>query len=300
MTPTTVYDFEVRRIDGSPLALRDHRGQAMLIVNTASACGFTPQFAGLEQLHQAYGPRGLVVLGFPCNQFGRQDPGSNDEIGAFCQKNYGVSFPMMAKVDVNGPQADPAALGQRYAATLAALRLRDPALAATGLKHLRAAPPADADARQALDWLELEVLTALPSAAPPARLVSLRDSALGHDHRTSLLLGARASLGADPATRQRAAQRLQTWTTLHPRDATAWQALASLHLAQEQPVRAARAEAEARLAHRDAAGALERFKAAQQLARNRPTDHIELSILDARVREAEQLVREDMREANRR
>ena len=201
---------------------------------------------------------------------------------------------------LNGPQADPAALGQRYAATLAALRLRDPALAATGLKHLRAAPPADADARQALDWLELEVLTALPSAAPPARLASLRDSALGHDHRTSLLLGARASLGADPATRQRAAQRLQTWTTLHPRDATAWQALASLHLAQEQPVRAARAEAEARLAHRDAAGALERFKAAQQLARNRPTDHIELSILDARVREAEQLVREDMREANRR
>jgi glutathione peroxidase len=102
-----VYDFAVRRIDGRPLSLETLRGQVLLVVNTASACGFTPQFAGLEQLHQAYGPRGLVVLGFPCNQFGHQDPGSNDEIGAFCQANYGVSFPMMAKVDVNGPQADP-------------------------------------------------------------------------------------------------------------------------------------------------------------------------------------------------
>jgi glutathione peroxidase len=77
----------------------------MLIVNTASACGFTPQFAGLEELHQQYGAKGLAVMGFPCNQFGSQDPGSNEEIGAFCQANYGVSFPMMAKVDVNGAQA---------------------------------------------------------------------------------------------------------------------------------------------------------------------------------------------------
>jgi glutathione peroxidase len=79
----------------------------MLIVNTASACGFTPQFAGLEALYKTYGERGLVVLGFPCNQFGGQDPASNDKIAEFCQLNYGVSFPMMAKVDVNGAAAHP-------------------------------------------------------------------------------------------------------------------------------------------------------------------------------------------------
>jgi len=79
----------------------------MLIVNTASACGFTPQFGGLEKLHKAYGERGLVVLGFPCNQFGGQDPGSNDEIASFCQLNYGVTFPMMQKVNVNGAEAHP-------------------------------------------------------------------------------------------------------------------------------------------------------------------------------------------------
>jgi len=79
----------------------------MLIVNTASACGFTPQFAGLEALHKKYGKKGLVVLGFPCNQFGSQDAGSNKEIAEFCQLNYGVSFPMMAKIDVNGANAHP-------------------------------------------------------------------------------------------------------------------------------------------------------------------------------------------------
>ncbi len=79
----------------------------MLIVNTASACGFTPQFAGLEALHQQYGKQGLVVLGFPCNQFGNQDPNSNEEITSFCQLNYGVQFDMMAKIEVNGPQALP-------------------------------------------------------------------------------------------------------------------------------------------------------------------------------------------------
>jgi glutathione peroxidase len=104
---TTVYDFEAQRIDGSPAPLADYRGQVLLIVNTASACGFTPQFGGLEELHQRYGARGLAVLGFPCNQFGSQDPGSNDEIGAFCQKNFGVSFPMMSKIDVNGDAAHP-------------------------------------------------------------------------------------------------------------------------------------------------------------------------------------------------
>jgi glutathione peroxidase len=103
----TVYDFEAQGIDGQTVPLSQHRGQVLLIVNTASACGFTPQFAGLEKLHQALGPQGLVVLGFPCNQFGAQDPGSNEAIGAFCQKNYGVSFPMMAKIEVNGAGAHP-------------------------------------------------------------------------------------------------------------------------------------------------------------------------------------------------
>jgi glutathione peroxidase len=104
---TTVYDFEARSIDGKPVALKKFQGKAMLIVNTASACGFTPQFAGLEKLHESYGPQGLVVLGFPCNQFGAQDAGSNGEIAEFCQLNYGVTFPMMAKINVNGADAHP-------------------------------------------------------------------------------------------------------------------------------------------------------------------------------------------------
>ena len=104
---TSVYDFSALSIDGKPVALKRFRGKAMLIVNTASACGFTPQFSGLEQLHAAYGAKGLVVLGFPCNQFGAQDAGSNGEIAAFCQLNFGVTFPMMAKIDVNGEQAHP-------------------------------------------------------------------------------------------------------------------------------------------------------------------------------------------------
>jgi glutathione peroxidase len=104
---TTVYDFEALSIDGKPVALKKFQGKAMLIVNTASACGFTPQFAGLEKLHESYGPKGLVVLGFPCNQFGAQDAGSNGEIAEFCQLNYGVTFPMMAKIEVNGAQAHP-------------------------------------------------------------------------------------------------------------------------------------------------------------------------------------------------
>jgi glutathione peroxidase len=103
----TVYDFEALQINGKPIALKKFKGKAMLIVNTASACGFTPQFAGLEVLHNTYGEKGLVVLGFPCNQFAAQDSGSNDEIAEFCQMNYGVSFPMMAKIDVNGSDAHP-------------------------------------------------------------------------------------------------------------------------------------------------------------------------------------------------
>jgi glutathione peroxidase len=104
---TTIYDFEAHQIDGKTVALKNFEGKVMLIVNTASACGFTPQFAGLEELHKTYGDKGLVVLGFPCNQFGAQDKGSNEEIAEFCQLNYGVSFPMMAKIDVNGAQAHP-------------------------------------------------------------------------------------------------------------------------------------------------------------------------------------------------
>ncbi|TSA08158.1 MAG: glutathione peroxidase [Comamonadaceae bacterium] len=104
---SAVYDFEALQINGKPVPLSQFKGKAMLIVNTASACGFTPQFAGLEELHKAYGKKGLVVLGFPCNQFGAQDSGSNGEIAEFCQLNYGVSFPMMAKIDVNGATAHP-------------------------------------------------------------------------------------------------------------------------------------------------------------------------------------------------
>ncbi len=103
----TIYDFEALNIRGETVPLGRYRGRVLLVVNTASACGFTPQFAGLEALHQQYGPQGLVVLGFPCNQFGAQDRGSNEEIAGFCQLNFGVSFPMMAKIEVNGPQAHP-------------------------------------------------------------------------------------------------------------------------------------------------------------------------------------------------
>ena len=104
---TALSQFTATQIDGTPLAFADLQGKVLLIVNTASACGFTPQFEGLEALHKTYGAQGLVVIGFPCNQFGSQDPGTNAEIGSFCQKNYGVSFAMMEKVDVNGDKAHP-------------------------------------------------------------------------------------------------------------------------------------------------------------------------------------------------
>ena len=104
---SSIYDFTAERMDGTQQDFTDYQGKVLLIVNTASKCGFTPQFAGLETLYQQYKDRGLVVIGFPCNQFGNQDPGSNEEIGNFCQKNYGVSFPMMTKVDVNGKDAHP-------------------------------------------------------------------------------------------------------------------------------------------------------------------------------------------------
>jgi len=103
----SVYDFNAARLDGKDESLSDYRGQVLLIVNTASACGFTPQYAGLEALYGKLHGDGLTILGFPCNQFGAQEPGSAAEIGAFCQKNYGVTFPMFAKIEVNGANAHP-------------------------------------------------------------------------------------------------------------------------------------------------------------------------------------------------
>ena len=107
MPEQTIHDFESLSIAGKPAHFGTQKGKVLLVVNTASACGFTPQFAGLEQLWSDYRDRGLVVVGFPSNEFGAQDPGSNDEIASFCQVNYGVSFPMMAKVKVNGADAHP-------------------------------------------------------------------------------------------------------------------------------------------------------------------------------------------------
>ncbi|HEY9125732.1 MAG TPA: glutathione peroxidase, partial [Acidobacteriaceae bacterium] len=103
----TVYAFSAELLDGRTAALADYAGKVLLIVNTASKCGFTPQYAGLEELYRRYKDRGLVVLGFPCNQFGAQEPGSAEEIGKFCERNYGVSFPIFAKIDVNGSNAHP-------------------------------------------------------------------------------------------------------------------------------------------------------------------------------------------------
>jgi glutathione peroxidase len=103
----SIYDIEVETLDGKRATLRSYAGKVMLVVNTASQCGFTPQYAGLERLHEKFGDRGLAVLGFPCNQFGRQEPGTADEIAEFCERSYGVSFPIHAKIEVNGPGAHP-------------------------------------------------------------------------------------------------------------------------------------------------------------------------------------------------
>jgi glutathione peroxidase len=103
----TVYEFFAPLLDGRTASLDEFKGRVLLIVNTASKCGFTPQYAGLEELFRMYKERGLAVLGFPCNQFGAQEPGSAEQIGSFCERNYGVSFPIFAKIDVNGPDAHP-------------------------------------------------------------------------------------------------------------------------------------------------------------------------------------------------
>ena len=105
--PTSIYDFEAQQINGQNVPLSQYQGKVLLIVNTASACGFTPQFGGLEELHRQYADKGLVVLGFPCNQFGAQEKGSDSEIASFCELNFGVSFPLFKKVDVNGAEAHP-------------------------------------------------------------------------------------------------------------------------------------------------------------------------------------------------
>ncbi len=104
---TDIYDQEARTIDGRTVKMADWKGQVLLIVNTASKCGFTPQYEGLEALHERYGPKGFAVLGFPCNQFGAQEPGDEAEIASFCKLSYDVDFPMFAKVDVNGDAAHP-------------------------------------------------------------------------------------------------------------------------------------------------------------------------------------------------
>lgn len=107
MSEKTLSDFTADTLTGQEMSLSEYAGKVALVVNTASKCGFTPQYAGLEKLHETYADQGLVVLGFPCNQFGSQEPGGAEEIGAFCEKNYGVNFPMFAKIDVNGDDAHP-------------------------------------------------------------------------------------------------------------------------------------------------------------------------------------------------
>lgn len=102
-----IYEFKLKQMNNKEASLEDFKNKVLLIVNTASKCGFTPQFKDLENIYNKYKDKGLVVLGFPCNQFGTQDPGSNEEIKDFCVKNYGVSFPMFSKIDVNGENAEP-------------------------------------------------------------------------------------------------------------------------------------------------------------------------------------------------
>ena len=104
---TSIYSFSARTLGGEEVSLERYQGKVLLIVNTASECGFTPQYAGLQKVYDTYAARGLAVLGFPCNQFGKQEPGDATQIGSFCEKNYGVTFPMFDKIDVNGANAHP-------------------------------------------------------------------------------------------------------------------------------------------------------------------------------------------------
>ncbi len=103
----SIYSFSARTLGGEDVSLERYNGKVLLIVNTASECGFTPQYAGLQKLYETYAARGLEILGFPCNQFGKQEPGDAAQIGSFCEKNFGVTFPMFEKIDVNGANAHP-------------------------------------------------------------------------------------------------------------------------------------------------------------------------------------------------
>lgn len=202
----------------------------------------------------------------------------------------------------NAPVRDATTLGIRYAATLAAARLRDVAATLRNLQALQAAPPDHAVASDSIRWLALEVLhqLRLPQGAGQD-VATLRQQALASPQREALLLGASTALEAPAAVQRQATEQLRTWTAQYPDDALAWQTLAALHRAQQQPVAAARAEAEVQLAQQDAPGALARFKAAQTLARSQPVqDHYELSILDARSHATEQRVRDELREERER
>ena len=107
MGSATVYEFSARSIEGKEQSLADYKGKVLLVVNVASECGFTPQYQGLEELHEKFKERGFAVLGFPCNQFGAQEPGDEAQIKSFCENRFGVSFPLFAKIEVNGPGAHP-------------------------------------------------------------------------------------------------------------------------------------------------------------------------------------------------
>jgi len=218
---------------------------------------------------------------------------------------------LAATLDSGPAPVDPvAALRQRYAATLAAARLREETQVWRGLQQLRSVAPLPDDAARALRWLELELLPDLLASAGlqgPAsvRWTQVLESALASDRREDLLLLASALLkvpapGLRPGAEAQVTQRLQQWTALHPHDASAWQALASLHTARQRPVLAARAEAESRWAQLDKVGALERLRSAQRLSRESHFDHFEQSILDARVREIERQLREDLRDKEKR
>ncbi len=202
-----------------------------------------------------------------------------------------------------GQVSGDALLGARYAATLAAARLRDGEAALRGWQQLQAMPVADDAVRQTIHWLRLEVLLELqgtPQARQPEQqqaLAALRDEALLQGRRDALVLGARAALLGSAAAQRSAAKKMQEWCALYPRDALVWQTLATLHTALQQPVQAARSEAEARVALLDLQGALDRFRSAQRIAQQyRDTDHVEMSILDARVRQVEAQLNEQWRE----
>lgn len=200
------------------------------------------------------------------------------------------------------PRRDPETLGARYAGALAASQLRDTTTAMDCLALLHAGMPQDPEARQAIRWLTLEVLMQLDlpatTEAPLIKLTDLREEALRNGNREALLLGARAALNGPASVLNDATQKLQTWTSLNPQDAQAWQTLAVIYNARGDGVRAARAEAEAHLAQLDAQGALDRFKSAQRLIRQgAQADHIEQSILDSRVRHAEAIVRQQYLES---